>query len=175
MRPSRLFLPASFLLLILAGPQIAQAQSFLTEWGTFGTGNGQFDTPSQIATDAAGNVYIADRQNHRIQKFSNTGVYITQWGSLGTGDGQFNSPSGIATNAEVSASARRARDFMGLGLRVSRCGGARTISVEKQYAARVRRMAGLPRTHGPSLPWAELLQRKSPHRTSDREATESAR
>jgi len=99
MRPSRLLLPAILALFILASPQIARAQSFVMEWGAFGTGNGQFDTPSQIATDAAGNVYIADRQNHRIQKFSNTGVYITQWGSLGTGDGQFNSPSGIATNA----------------------------------------------------------------------------
>jgi len=127
MRPSRLFLPASFLLLILAGPQIAQAQSFLTEWGTFGTGNGQFDTPSQIATDAAGNVYVADRQNNRIQKFTSTGVYITQWGSLGAGNGQFNSPSGIATNAagEVYVADflnNRIQKFTGAGAYLSQWG-----------------------------------------------------
>jgi len=40
MRPLRLLLPASLALLILAGPQIARAQSFVMEWGSFGTGDG---------------------------------------------------------------------------------------------------------------------------------------
>lgn len=49
-----------------------------------------------MATDAAGNVYVADTNNHRIQKFTGGGAYITQWGSHGSGDGQFDAPLGIA-------------------------------------------------------------------------------
>lgn len=96
MRLPRFLLPASLALFVLTAPALAQTPSFVLEWGTPGTGPGQIDTPSQIATDAAGNIYLADRGNHRIQKFSSTGAFITQWGSLGTGNGQFNSPSGIA-------------------------------------------------------------------------------
>jgi hypothetical protein len=42
---------------------------FLTKWGINGTGDGQFDYTTGVATDASGNVYVADRFNHRIQKF----------------------------------------------------------------------------------------------------------
>lgn len=38
----------------------AQAPPYLTQWGTYGTGNGQFDGPVGVATDAAGNVYVTD-------------------------------------------------------------------------------------------------------------------
>ena len=34
--------------------------AFITKWGSDGSGNGQFDRPLGIATDAAGNVYVAD-------------------------------------------------------------------------------------------------------------------
>jgi len=52
--------------------------NFLTQWGSNGTGNGQFGFPSGIAVDAAGNVYIADKLNCRIQKFDSNGNYLTQ-------------------------------------------------------------------------------------------------
>ncbi len=51
-----------------------------------------------IAVDDSSNVYVADRNNNRIQKFDSNGGYLTQWGTLGTGDGQFNHPSGVATD-----------------------------------------------------------------------------
>jgi len=70
----------------------------ITQWGSTGTGNGQFDGAMGVAVDGSNNVYVADRNNNRIQKFDNSGNYITQWGSLGTGDGQFNHPSHIATD-----------------------------------------------------------------------------
>ena len=41
--------------------------------------------------DAAGDVYVCDSNNHRIQKFTGSGTYLTQWGSFGTGNGQFRS------------------------------------------------------------------------------------
>ena len=63
--------------------------TFLTQWGSFGTGDGQFKQPWGVAVDSAGNVYVTDYWNHRVQKFTSSGAFLTQWGSAGTGDGQF--------------------------------------------------------------------------------------
>ena len=73
--------------------------AFDRKWGAYGTANGQFKSPSGVATDAAGNVYVADTGNHRIQKFGPTGNFLAKWGSLGSGDGQLNSPKGVAIDA----------------------------------------------------------------------------
>ena len=56
-------------------------------------------TPDGVATDADGNVYVADCDNHRIQKFDSDGTFVAKWGSAGTGDGQFERPSGVAIDA----------------------------------------------------------------------------
>jgi hypothetical protein len=40
-------------------------------------------------------VYVADRVNCRIQKFTSEGEFITKWGSQGSGDGEFKEPFGI--------------------------------------------------------------------------------
>ncbi len=52
------------------------------EWGSAGTGPGQFHLPHGIA---AGNgiVYVADRQNGRIQRFTLDGRYLGEWSHLG--------------------------------------------------------------------------------------------
>ena len=71
--------------------------AYITQWGSFGSGNGQFNNPSGVATDAAGNIYVVDHD--RAQKFTSTGIYLTQWGSFGNGNGQFNQPNGVATDA----------------------------------------------------------------------------
>jgi DNA-binding beta-propeller fold protein YncE len=72
--------------------------TYLTEWGSEGTGDGQFDGVGGLATDASGNVYVTDG-NNRVQMFTDTGTYLRQWGTYGTGNGQFNVPSGVATDA----------------------------------------------------------------------------
>jgi len=48
---------------------------FVKSWGGRGSGNDQFSTAHSIAVDAAGNVYVADRGNNRIQVFDNNGTY----------------------------------------------------------------------------------------------------
>jgi len=75
------------------------AVTFVTTWGSSGTGNGQFANLTGVAVDASGNVYVADTSNNRIQKFSSSGNFITTWGSYGTGNGQFYDPRGIAVDA----------------------------------------------------------------------------
>src|SRR5688572_4632291 len=80
-------------------PATARAQMYLTQWGSFGSGSGQFNGPYLLATDAAGDVYVADLFNFRLQKFTSTGTYLTQWGSPGTDKGQFGGPTGMALDA----------------------------------------------------------------------------
>ncbi|MEK7353203.1 MAG: hypothetical protein AABZ77_01690, partial [Chloroflexota bacterium] len=72
---------------------------FLRQWGSSGSGNGQFNSPLGVAVDSAGNVYVADSGNHRIQKFTSSGQFITKWGASGSLDGQFNSPNGVAVDS----------------------------------------------------------------------------
>ena len=52
--------------------------NWLKSWGERGNGPGQFNTPHSIAVDANGNVYVADRGNHRIQVFDGDGNYLRQ-------------------------------------------------------------------------------------------------
>jgi DNA-binding beta-propeller fold protein YncE len=51
-------------------------------WGEPGTDPGQFNIVHNIATDGDGFVYVADRENHRVQVFDGNGKYETQWNNL---------------------------------------------------------------------------------------------
>ena len=52
----------------------------LLSWGESGTGEGQLSVPHNITTDRDGWVYVADRENQRIQIFDSNGRFETQWG-----------------------------------------------------------------------------------------------
>ncbi len=54
-----------------------------------------FDSPSDIAMDSSGNIYILDSGNQRIQKFSPEGKYLATFGRKGQGPGEFTSPSSL--------------------------------------------------------------------------------
>lgn len=43
--------------------------TFVAQWGSAGSGNGQFNTPFGIVSDGSGNMYIADNGNNRIQRY----------------------------------------------------------------------------------------------------------
>ena len=56
---------------------------------------GQFRSPWGVAVDGAGDVFVTDTGNQRIQKFDRDGNFVTQWGGFGNADGQFNFPYGL--------------------------------------------------------------------------------
>jgi sugar lactone lactonase YvrE len=109
---------------VAAGTCVSGKQSGWCTGGTFqsGAGDGMFNTPSAVATDASGNVYVTDIYNSRVQKFGSNGAFV---GSIGyasatsgtctsgarqsgwctggtfvskTTDGTFDYPSGIAVD-----------------------------------------------------------------------------
>jgi sugar lactone lactonase YvrE len=80
-------------------PSQAGSYSFSAQWGSPGSGSGQFNQPHGVAVDSSGNVYVADYGNSRIQKFDSSGGYLTKWGGQGSGNGQFNYPSSVATDS----------------------------------------------------------------------------
>lgn len=51
----------------------------MLSWGKPGSGPGEFLVPHGIAVDAAGTIYVADRENSRLQLFSPQGEFITEW------------------------------------------------------------------------------------------------
>jgi hypothetical protein len=64
--------------------------------GGFGTGDGQFNGPFDVAVTPDGeNIYVSDSGNHRIQQFTQTGTFVRKFGSQGSGIAQLNTPKGL--------------------------------------------------------------------------------
>ena len=52
---------------------------FLLEWGTKGSGPGQFNLVHSVAVGEKGRVFVADRTNNRVQIFDESGKYLDEW------------------------------------------------------------------------------------------------
>jgi DNA-binding beta-propeller fold protein YncE len=105
----------------------------LLSWGEPGTDPGCFNLPHNIATDAAGLVYVADRENHRVQIFDPNGRYLAQWNNL-------HRPCGLAADArlgdiffvgELPTHLAVNKDVPNLGARVS------ILSIKGQLLGRI--------------------------------------
>jgi len=74
--------------------------------GLSGSGDGQFNAPTNIFVDISGNIWISETNNHRVQKFDTSGFdssgnFLLKFGrnggdgTSGSGNGEFNFPEGI--------------------------------------------------------------------------------
>ena len=112
-------------------------------WGEPGTDPGQFNIVHNIVTDADGWVYVADRENHRVQVFDGNGKYETQWNNLhrpcalcACGGGK--SPNfiigelgpGLAVNRKVPNLGPRLSIVDSRGQRIARLGGENGPGIE---------------------------------------------
>jgi len=101
-----LFALLSFALLLLSSPIVVYAQpdstqevyEYVMQWGSLGSGDGQFDLPAGSCFDPSGYLYVCDRSNNRIQKFDRNGNFILKWGSFGRDRGQFDEPMWITSD-----------------------------------------------------------------------------
>lgn len=80
-----------------AAPEIALTP--VSVLGAAGTANGQFASARGIALDVSGNVFVADTQNRRVQKFDRNGKFVLTFGKPGTGEGEFREPVAVAINS----------------------------------------------------------------------------
>ena len=66
-----------------------------------GINGDNFNRPSDVTWDRAGNIYIADGfgTNNRIAKFTKDGNFVKTWGRTGSGPGQFNQIRGLVSDA----------------------------------------------------------------------------
>ncbi len=67
--------------------------------GSSGSGEGELDSPHGIATDAEGNLWVADTENDRIQRFGPEGEYLAGFGTSGSEAGQLDGPRAVAVDS----------------------------------------------------------------------------
>ena len=69
--------------------------NFVTAWGSKGSSDGEFDFLLGIGVDAQGNVYAADFNRTRVNKFDSSGTYLLAWATE-----QPIGPAGVAVDAQ---------------------------------------------------------------------------
>jgi sugar lactone lactonase YvrE len=105
--------------------------SYAFAFGSIGSGEGQFGSTPGLATDAEGNVYVADAGNHRIVKFDSRGAFVTAFGKEGSGEAELTQISAIAVGPEgyvyvADSGQRKIKRFKGNGGFVSQFGAEGT-------------------------------------------------
>jgi hypothetical protein len=131
----------------------------LLSWGEPGTDPGQFNIPHNICCDADGWVYVADRENHRIQVFDGRGRFETQWHDM-------HRPSGLhlergregrfyvgeiggalPVNYDVPNIGPRIAIYSHAGQRLARLGAGIAGLEPGRFVSPPRPRGGLPRRH----------------------------
>ena len=94
--------------------------AYVMSWGGPGTDPGQFNLPHNLVTDRDGMVYVADRENHRVQIFDGRGRYQGQWNNLHRPCGLFaDRPGGLFFVGELGSGMPVTEKTPNLGPRVS--------------------------------------------------------
>ena len=68
--------------------------------GKRGKEKGEFNFPSYVTVDRAGNLYVTDTLNGRIQMFDHSGLLLGEFGKFGNGSGDFSTPKGVVVDSE---------------------------------------------------------------------------
>src|SRR5436305_7372917 len=100
MRVKRLMICGVLGMLLIAaaaGSAAGGFPPFTRMWGSAGSAPGSFKSPDEIAIDARGQVYVADRENDRVQKFDYRGRLLSVIG--GTRAARFHRPRGAADDS----------------------------------------------------------------------------
>ena len=71
-------------------------EDYVTEFGSYGEGDGQFIWPSSITLDKDENIYISDEWLNRITVYDSNGEFLRKWGEQGSEPGQLDGPAGLA-------------------------------------------------------------------------------
>ena len=95
----------------------------MLSWGEPGTDPGQFNLAHNISCDDDGWVYVADRENHRVQVFDGNGKYQAQWNNLARPCGLFvtrgDNPLGVIGELGPETVATLTKGVPNLGPRLS--------------------------------------------------------
>jgi DNA-binding beta-propeller fold protein YncE len=70
----------------------------IEQFGGTGSKLGKLNAPAQMALDAAGDLWVADRGNNRVQHFGPGGERLATLGERGIGLGQFVHPTGVSVS-----------------------------------------------------------------------------
>ena len=76
------------------------ATTFVSQFGTFGTGPAQFHGPVGVTISPLnGDVYVTDYENNRVERWTTSGSFVSSFGTGGSGNGQFDQPYHVAIDA----------------------------------------------------------------------------
>src|SRR3954447_25467588 len=119
------------------------------EAGALGSLGGELRSPSGVATDAAGNVYVADTTNNRIQKFDSSGTFLRAWGKDVASAGPGNTGTGFEVCGAANGDTCQAGATGGLGGELNSPRGLATDAAGDVYVAdttnnRIQKFADTP-------------------------------
>lgn len=81
--------------------------TYLMEWGSTGSENGEFRDPHALAMDSQGRLFVADRGNSRIQLFDQQGKHLATWTQFGRPSGLFIDANDVLYATDSESNTRR--------------------------------------------------------------------
>jgi DNA-binding beta-propeller fold protein YncE len=80
--------------------------SYIKEWGRKGSAPGELNGAHGLAFDSRGRLFVADRENDRVQIFDQDGNYVDAWAQFGTPSGLYITPDDVLYVADYGAGIR---------------------------------------------------------------------